>query len=180
MKRHLSSLGFTRGLLIVAAWVTLVTVARAASDIASQEKRRSVVESAINLAKPGTAVPVPQDLALPFSPPGFELSDAQERAAAAAAAAANGKTPAELKVASDRETLDQLATKFPPTGTIFMGGEALLLFGNKRVKIGAHFTVPLNGQDYDLELVNIDRTTFTLRLNREEITRPINPAKSSP
>jgi hypothetical protein len=53
-----------------------------------------------------------------------------------------------------------------------------LNFGKSSVKVGTHFSVTLNGQEYDLELASIDRTTFTLRLNREEITRPIKPGKS--
>ncbi|MEO7412738.1 MAG: hypothetical protein ABIZ81_05215 [Opitutaceae bacterium] len=146
----------------------------AASEITSTDKRRRVVETATKLATPGLAAPLPDDLALPFSPPGFGLSDADERAAAAAA---NGKS-AGPKALSDREVLEQIASQIPPSGTIFVGDEARLIFRNNSVKIGAHFTVNLNGQPYDLELIKIDRTTFTLRLNREEITRPINPAKS--
>lgn len=165
-----------RGLLLALVGASLPLKGWAAnSDIPAPEKRRVMVESATKLAKPGVAAPLPEDLPLPFTPPGFELSDAQERAAAAGTA---GKATPGPKVSSDRELLEEIATKFPPTGTVFMGNEPLLIFGKKTVKIGTHFTVPLNGQDYDLELVNIDRTTFTLRLNREEITRPIKPAKS--
>jgi hypothetical protein len=133
-----------------------------------------MVELASQLAKPGKSAPLPDALALPFGPPGFELTDAEEQAAKSTA----GKTVGAPKVSSDREMLEQIATKIPPSGTIFIGGEARLMFAKKTLRIGDHFTVTFNGQDYDLELVNIDRTTFTLRLNREEITRPIKPAKS--
>lgn len=176
MKRFSARLLITRGLLIASVGASLPLIGRAAtSDIPPPEKRRGKVESAAKLAKPGVAAPLPEQLPLPFTPPGFELSDAQERAALANV---GGKASPGPKVSSDRETLEEIATKFPPTGTVFKGSEPLLIFGNKTVKIGTHFTVPLNGQNYDLELVNIDRTTFTLRLNREEITRPIKPAKS--
>jgi hypothetical protein len=57
-------------------------------------------------------------------------------------------------------------------------GEPLLLLGRGRVKIGDKFTVAYNGQDYELELTAIDRTTFTLRYHGEEITRPIKTGKS--
>src|SRR5688572_31032300 len=51
-----------------------------------------------------------------------------------------------------RSILEQLAAKIPPTGTMFTGGgEAILTLGNKTVKIGARFTVNLNGQDYRSE-----------------------------
>lgn len=147
----------------------------AAANISGPEKRRTAVELAGRLAVVETPSPVPPALPVPFSPPGFELTDAQERAAKAAA----GKANAAPRLVSDRETLEEIAAKIPPTGTIFLpNGEARLMFGTKPVKIGDRFTLPLNGQTYDLELVNIDRTTFTLRLNREEITRPVKPAKS--
>jgi hypothetical protein len=147
----------------------------AASDINSPDKRHATVERAARLAKPSSPAALPADLAQPFSPPGFELTDAEEQSAANALA---GKTTSAPKATSDRETLEQIASKVPPSGTVFIGGEPRLIFGKKTVKIGTHFTVTFNGLDYDLELVNIDRTTFTLRLNREEITRPIKPAKS--
>jgi hypothetical protein len=145
------------------------------SDLASPEKRRVVVELATQLSKPSKAAALPEDLPLPFSPPGFERTDAEERTATSALA---NKATSAPKVTSDRELLEQIATKIPPSGTIFIGGEARLMFAKKTVRIGDHFTVTFNGQDYDLELVSIDRTTFTLRLNREEVTRPIKPAKS--
>ena len=176
MKHFFTRSFLSRGLIIASAGAALSLSARAAtpSDIATPEKRRASVESALKLSKAKTVAPLPEELPLPFGAPGFDLSDAQERAAALAA---SGKAAAP-KVASDRDTLEQIATKIPPSGTIFIGDEPRLMFGKKTVKIGTHFTVTLNGQDYDLELVNIDRTTFTLRLNREEITRPIKPAKS--
>jgi hypothetical protein len=175
MKRYFTGADLPRGLFIATITTAMTLVGQAAtSQITTVEKRRGVVESAVKLAKPGVAAPLPENLALPFGPPGFELTEAQERAAAAAA---SGKTTAVSQVGSDREILEQLAAKIPPTGTMFTGGgEAILTLGNKTVKIGARFTVNLNGQDYDLELVKIDRTTFTLRYNRAEITRPINPA----
>ena len=143
----------------------------AASDISATEKRRVTVDTAAKLAKPSTAKALPEGLPLPFSPAGFDTAESQEHAVAV------GKPAVGPKVSTDHDILEEIATKFPPTGTVMMGGQPLLIFGKKYVKIGTHFTVPLNGQDYDLELVNIDRTNFTLRLNREEITRPIKPAK---
>ena len=143
-----------------------------ASDLTSPEKRRTVVEQASQLAKPSKAAVLPEELTSPFSPPGFDLPDGAEPATSTV------KGVVAPKLSSDRELLEQIATKIPPTGTIFINGEARLMFAKRTVRIGDHFTVTFNNQDYDLELVNIDRTTFTLRLNREEITRPIKPAKS--
>ena len=64
-----------------------------------------------------------------------------------------------------------------PSGTLILDGEPLLIFGRKRLRIGDRFTVTYEKQDYELVLVAIERTTFTLRLNQEEITRPIKPGK---
>lgn len=162
--------------LALGGCLTEIAAKPAASDINTPDKRRAAVERGAQLAKAGQPKPLPDELALPFAPAGFELTDAEEQAAANALA---GKTSAAApKVTNDREILDQIASKVPPSGTVFIAGEPRLIFGKKTVKIGTHFTVTFNGQDYDLELVNIDRTTFTLRLNREEITRPIKPAKS--
>jgi hypothetical protein len=166
-----------RGLVAVGLAACAATTIRAAvaSDIPAPDKRRATVETATRLSRPVAPAPLPAELPVPFNPPGFELSDAQEREAAAAAA---GKASAVPKLSSDREILEEIGAKFPPSGAIIMGGEPILTFGKNRVKIGTHFTVTLNGQDYDLELVNADLTTFTLRLNREQIIRPIKPAKS--
>lgn len=164
------------GLIAFACAGTFLKAAKApSSDISAPEKRRVTVELANRLAKPEPVAPLPEQLAMPFAPPGFDQTDAEERATAAAAASrANSQV---AKVSSDRENLERIASKVVPSGTIFVGGEPTLLFGKKLVKTGTHFTVTSNGQDYDIELISIDRTTFTLRLNREEITRPIKPGK---
>jgi hypothetical protein len=150
------------------------------SDIAAPEKRRVSVELAAGLAQPAKSAPVGADLVNPFSPPGFELTDAEERAAAAAANVKTGQPgQAGPRVATDRETLARIAPQVSPNGTLVLpGGETVLVFGSKKLRVGTHLTVTFNNQDYDLELVRIDRTTYTLRLNREEITRPITKGKS--
>jgi hypothetical protein len=175
MKSRFSSLTAARLLALGLLGSSLAQAKVPASDLTSPEKRRTVVEQASQLAKPSKAAGLPEELTSPFSPPGFDLTDAEERAASSVATT---KVVGAPKLSSDRELLEQIATKIPPTGTIFLNGEARLMFAKKTVRIGDHFTVTFNNQDYDLELVNIDRTTFTLRLNREEITRPIKPAKS--
>ena len=58
-----------------------------------------------------------------------------------------------------------------------MAGELIVIIANKPFEIGTRFTVTYGGQDYELELTAIDRTTFTLRYRNEETTRPITPTK---
>jgi hypothetical protein len=66
--------------------------ARVESEIAPPDKRRASVEKAVAISKQTKPDPLPATLSLPFAPPGFDLTDAEE---AAAAAAANLKPTAE-------------------------------------------------------------------------------------
>lgn len=149
--------------------------ARIESDLASPEKRHLSVEKAVELAKQKVITPLPDTLPLPFSPPGFDLTDAEEAAAAAEAARRSG-VPLAAGVPpppTDRQLLETITAKISPSGSIFLGGKPMLMFGKRFVKTGSHFTVTYKGTDYDLELTDIDGSNFTLRYNREEITRPI-------
>ena len=56
-------------------------------------------------------------------------------------------------------------------------GAPRLIFANKPFEVGTRFTATYNNQDYELELVAIDRTTFTLRYRGEDVTRPIKPVR---
>lgn len=153
--------------------------ARVESEIAPPDKRRLSVEKAAQLARPSKAAALPAALNLPFAPPSFDLTDAEEAAAAAAAARlANGGTALLPAPPSDRELLAEIAAKVRPSGTAALGGHPLLMFGKRFVKTGSHFTVTYKGNDYDLELTQIDSTNFTLRYKNDEITRPITPGKS--
>ena len=190
-------IGFLLGLASAAT-----ALGKPLADIVSPEKRRSIVELAQLLTRLPEPVPLPADLAQPMNPPGFDQPDPEElraaaaasaRAAAATAAAgagglsgaggsggAGGAAGGPVPLMSDRELLESIASKILPTGTIKVGGEPLLIFGRRNVKIGGSFTVtnPANGQDYTLELIAIEPPTFTLRYRNEEITRPIKSGKS--
>jgi hypothetical protein len=74
---------------------------------------------------------------------------------------------------TDRDLLQAMSASLKPSGSVVLGGEPTLLFGQKRVKAGGILTITFEGTQYTLEIVSIDRTTFTLRLNREEFTRNI-------
>lgn len=171
----LSLPGLGAAFLAAACLAAPAASAKAVSDIATSETRRETVELALGLARTPPLPRLPAKLAQPFAPPGFDQPDADEKAAAQAATkGASGAPPS----VSSRETLAAIAAKISPSGTISVGESPMLLFGKKFVKVGAHLTVTYKGSDYDLELVAIDRTTFTLRLNHDEITRPIQPGKS--
>ena len=157
-------------------------LARVESEIAAPDKRRVSVEKAASLAKQTKAAPLPAEIAQPFAPPGFELTDAEEAAAAAAAArlaaASNQVGSSGPAAPSDHDVLESIVGKIKPSGTIFLNGQPILMIGKRFVKTGAHFTVTYKGSDYDLELTEIDGSNFTLRYRSEVITRPIQTGKS--
>ena len=171
--------------------------AKPLSDLVSPEKRKGTVELAQRLTRPPEPLPVPANFVHPFNPAGFDQPDPEElKAAAAAYAKGLGPVPgggaaagagmgfgaaapsAAAHQPGTREILENLAAKLPATGTIVFNGEPLLLLGHNRVKLGDKFVVTNNGQDYELELIAIDRTTFSLRYHGEEVTRPIKLGKS--
>jgi hypothetical protein len=171
----------TASLLLAPPMARAADVAKGTSDIVPTQKRQTTIDAAERLTKAPTPAPLPADLPQPFSPVDFEKPDPDElkaiQAAGGRATPAGGSaTPAATPSGptTDRETLEVLASRIPSTGTIMLpGGRPLLIVGKNRIEIGAKFTVTYNNQDYELELVAIDRTTFTLRYRSEEVTRPI-------
>ncbi len=158
-----------------AAFLPRAQAAKPASDIQTPDQRRAVVERGERLANPPAAAPLPAELKPAFNPPGFERPDTPARPEARPSG--DAKPAVSLAQASDRETLEAVADKIPTTGTIIIGGKPLLISGRNRIEVGSHFTVIYNGQEYELELVAIDRTTFTVRYKSEEFTRPIKLGK---
>jgi hypothetical protein len=141
------------------------------SDLASIDTRRVAVELAVKLAKvEEPAALANNSLPRPFNPAGFGMT-----ARPAEAAAASGPPS---RAFGDHEILAALASRVLPKGTLGQGSNQLLSFGKKNLRVGDQLTVNYEGQDYTLELVAFDRTNFTLRLNHEEITRPIKPGKN--
>lgn len=160
--------------------------ARNSADLQPPVKRQSTLAIAEGLATRKAPPPLPADLASPFSPPDFDKPDASElqalnaaaqRSAAAAPRNAPAGAPSRPAPAGDRETLEKLAAQIAPSGMIQLRGTPRLVIGGKPFEVGTRFTATYNSQDYELELVSIDRTTFTLRYRGEEITRPIKPVR---
>jgi hypothetical protein len=174
-RRHLLCLTFL-GLTLGPAAGSLGAATRVRpppeSDLASKEVRQQTVDLATTLAKVEmptsvTEAPLPQ----PFNPPGFGRASSHEPRP-------NAEAPSPSKAFGDREILAALAPRIVPKGTLSLGSNSLLIFGKKNLRVGDRLTVSFEGTDYTLELVAFDRTNFTLRLNHEEITRPIKPGKN--
>ena len=170
-----------RWLLILTGSLGLTSLAQAAaltSDLATPEQRRPLVERAEHLAKSPALSPLPADLVLPFNPAAFGQPDPEEVRAVAAANAAAAAANAQAKPSTDHDFLQIIASRVMPSGTLQIGTQQLLIFGKKRLRVGDRLNVSYDNVDYALELTAVDRTTFTLRLNKDEITRPIKPAKT--
>lgn len=167
--------------LLVAAILPAWGATPRLGDVAPAAKRRPAVDLAQRLAAVTPPTPLAADVVLPFNPVAFGQPDPEEQRAIEAAQAsqqaiASGPTRPTATV-TDRDQLAAIASQLRPTGTFFRGAEHLLVINGKFYKIGTKFTVAFGGSDYVLELSAIDRTTFTLRLNGEAITRPIKNAK---
>jgi hypothetical protein len=81
----------------------------------------------------------------------------------------------EVVAASDREILLGLSESIAPSGMMQLGGTPILLFGQKKLKVGDSIQIMFKGASHDIKIMGIERTSYTLRLNKEEITRPIKP-----
>jgi len=169
-----SRLSFCAGLLLVLLPAT-VSAARVNPDIPPPQTRQAAVTQAERLAEKRTAEPLGADLPSPFNPRDFDRPEVDP--SLNPVAGPTGDKPPAVRVLSVRETLQALAAQITPSGVMLLRGTPRLVIGNKPFEVGTRFTATYNNQDYELELVAIDRTTFTLRYRGEEITRPIKPVR---
>jgi hypothetical protein len=72
---------------------------------------------------------------------------------------------------SDLEVLRSVAPEIKPTGTMLIGDEPYLLIGGRRLKVGDQITVTFEGVVYQVGLSSIERNSYTLRLNDQELQR---------
>lgn len=134
------------------------------SDLASPQKRAA----SLGLARKYVdAVPVLTinslgDVVNPFSPASFGKGNKADNP--------NGKSKLP---SSDKDLLALLAEQLNPTGTFFLNGEPLLLFGQKKVKVGELIPITLDGITFEVEVTAIERINFSLKYKQEELTRPI-------
>ncbi len=74
---------------------------------------------------------------------------------------------------TDRVRLQEISEKIRPTGVMQFGQDVLLLFGERRVRVGEFLSVEHQGQTYRVEVVKADSRAFMLRLNEELVSKRI-------
>jgi hypothetical protein len=141
-----------------------------ADDVLSPSKRAESLNTAKALLAVKEGFPAAKD---PFH------SEAFGEAIANISGLSPSKLPAEAGTSkavsgprSNRDILQAIAGSLKPR-YLELGGQRILFFGQKRVKAGDILTINFEGADYALEVVSIEKPNFTLRLNRDEFTRPI-------
>jgi hypothetical protein len=147
-----------RHILPVFGFSILAVVALAKSDLNTPEQRLESVNRVMALTQPAPLVPLPADLKNPFVLNQDKKNDAGTS-----------------RLAGDREVLTAIAPYIVPSGVVQVGDSPILLLREKKLKVGDYLTITFEGTDYMIELAAINRSSFTLRLNKEEITQPINP-----
>jgi hypothetical protein len=156
---------------------TLHAAASQQSDLNASATRSSVVELAERLAEIRPPQPLAANVVQPFNPVAFGETNDQNGVGSGKPGANMLKPGAKIP---DRDHLIAIAAKIAPNGTIFVGKAPVLVIAGKFYKVGTKFTVTSGGADRIVELTAINHTSFTLRLNDEEITRPIKSTKTSP
>jgi len=155
-------------MLVLPALCGLAITAFGDDGITSTSKRQASLELAAKLLAP-QANPVdslPAEIVDPFNPVGFG------GAPSSAASLKPGDIPRPV-VSSDRETLEKIAKSITPSGVVMFGGSPLLLFREKRLRVGDVVRITFEGTEYAVTIRAIDQTFYKLALNREEIVRPI-------
>jgi hypothetical protein len=145
-------------LLTVLGLLFITATAAASSDLATPDKRRESIDQAMALVRPVAPAPLPADLKNPFL---FSRDDSGG---------------ARKQLAGDRQVLLAVAPHIVPSGVVTqVDGSPMLLLGEKKLKVGEYLTITFEGTVYMVEVSAISHSSFTLRLNKEEITQPINP-----
>lgn len=149
--------------LILAAAVALTSVAHA-QRLLPPQRRATTVELAQKLTAPREIASLPESAENPFAPSGFDRTEQP---------ANPDTTPTAPRERTSREILETIAAAINPTGTMIMRGEPILLFGSRQARVGDQLPVTVNGVAYTLVITAIENTHFTVRLDNEEITRPL-------
>jgi len=137
-------------------------------DVSKPIERQGALDLAARLLAPRTnpTAQLPDDLVNPFDP------------GAGVSKASTNRKAERPPGSSDRDALEKIASSIKASGMMMMRGQPLLLVREKKLRVGDTLKVTLEGFDYVVVVTAIDPTSFRLRLNREEVTRPIKSGKN--
>jgi hypothetical protein len=161
-------------LALAGGLVFALALAAESSDVMSRTKRQLSLDQAKKLLAVREVSPTAADHD-PFHPAAFaELVTGLSHVPSATPSGGDTATShAPAGPRSNRDLLQAIASSLKPSGYFILGSQPTLVFGQKKVKAGGTLTITFEGSEYILEITAIERTNFTLRLNREEFTRPI-------
>lgn len=137
-------------------------------EVSSSSKRQGTLDLAARLLAPraNPAAQLPDNLPNPFNPEVKIIKGTEN------------KGPKAQPERTDRETLEKIATGITPSGMMMLRDKPILIFREKKLKVGDNMKVNYGGFDYVVVVTAIESSSFTLRLNSEEVTRPIKPGKN--
>ena len=155
------------GLLVLPVSISSLHAQASMATVDRVEKREQALKLAAEVlkARENPAAKLPADLVNPFRPAGF----GQEKAVPNSEVSSVVVPPK----STDHDVLQSIAAKIKPSGAAIIGGQPLLLLSQKKVKVGDVLTINFDGADYLIEVTRITGNAFTIRLNSEELTRPI-------
>ena len=158
------------GVPLITAVVALgLSVHADAEDVISPAKRMETLASGKALLTVKEGMATAKD---PFHSEAFIETLANNSGVPTTKGSADSGSRVQTGPRSSRAVLQAIAASLKPR-YLELGGQPILFFGQKRVKAGDSLTINFEGNDYALVVVAIDRPNFTLRLNRDEFTRPI-------
>jgi hypothetical protein len=157
-------------LIILFVTFAVISSAQSTKDIVPPQRRAATVELAKRLIVSAASNESLSNIINPFTLSGERSATVPSEAEQQAARAA--------MMASNRSLLAALADQLEPKGTFVVGGESIILLGQKKLKVGEKLPITFEGAVYELEITSIETTRFTVRYKNEELTRPIVITKS--
>jgi hypothetical protein len=144
--------------------------AQANPNVTAPNLREKVVADALRVAqaRDTDAPPAPASVPNPFVPRPVEAPASAEQPEIPTGPALGGA-----------DLLARIAARIPATGTVSIGGEPILLLGQKRLKVGEQFTISFEGQTHEVTIAAVTATTFTVRRGEHIHTRPVHIAATS-
>lgn len=143
------------------------------SDLTPPARRATTVELATRLSATPEIPRLPSKSVNPFSPASWDAPDPDEQRLAAEAAENARRAGLAAQSRSPRSAFASVANAIQPSGVVMLGGQPTLLIRGRRVRVGDSLSATFEGRAYTVTISAITRDTFTVRMNGEELTRPI-------